>query len=110
VEYHASNVLAAHTLVGTDGFDALAAIRAAEIKDVCEFAGTVSAGNTFHCQQDSAEMRKVPYQYKVILTTEYAGFFVGCGSGPAEVDIEVGQGAIAAHQDQVGHVQVRGVQ
>jgi hypothetical protein len=110
VEYHASNVLAAHTFVGTDGFDALAAIRAPEIKDVCEFAGTVSAGDTLHCQQNSAETHKVPYQYKFILATEFAGFFVGCGSGLAEVDIEVGQGAIATHQDQVGHVEVRGVQ
>ena len=50
LEDQASNVLATHTLVGADSLHAFAATRAAEMQDVGEFAGTISAGNSFHCR------------------------------------------------------------
>ena len=103
-----SNVLAAHALIGADSFDAFAATRATEMKDVSEFAGTITAGNSFHCRQINVEVRAVLYQQTVILVAELAGFSVGCASGLAEVDVEVGESAIPPHQHQVGHVEVSG--
>jgi hypothetical protein len=110
LENQTSNVLATHTLVGADSLHAFAATGAAEMQDVSEFAGTISAGNRFHCRQNNVEVRAVPYQYEVIFVTELAGFSVGCASGLAKVDVEVGEGAVSAHQHEVGYVKVRGVQ
>jgi hypothetical protein len=50
LEDQAGDVLAAHALVGANSFYAFAATRASEMQDVSEFAGAVSAGDTFHCR------------------------------------------------------------
>jgi hypothetical protein len=62
LEDQTRNVLAAHTLISANGFYAFAATRTSEIQDVSEFAGTFTAGDTFHYRQTNVELWAVQYQ------------------------------------------------